>query len=240
MFKKIILSALILTFTISVNSQNKQRIKGNGNIVTQNRTTTTFNGLSVAGSFEVILVKGKEGKIKIEGEENVIPFIETEVEGDLLQIRFVKNTNINTTKKLLITVYFESIEKVSLAGSGNITSNEIIKSKEFSIGLGGSGNIELQINSNEIHTNIGGSGNIELTGTSKELTSSIAGSGSIKAYNLKTNELIANIAGSGSVSATVTSKIKAKIVGSGNVFYTGNPTDIDTKSVGSGSVIEKN
>lgn len=239
MFKKIILTAFILAITFTVNSQNN-RIKGNGNVVTVNRTTSNFDGVAVAGSFDVVLVKGKEGKITIEGEENIIPFIETEIDKDLLKISFKKNTNINTTKKLTITVYFESIEKASLAGSGNITSNETIKSKDFAVAIGGSGNITLKVIANEISANIGGSGNIDLTGTTNEITCSIAGSGSIKAYALNADSLNANIAGSGSVNATVKSKIKAKLVGSGSVYYKGNPSDIDTKSVGSGSVVEKN
>jgi hypothetical protein len=166
MFKKIILATLILTGTFAVNAQNNQKIKGNGKIVTVNRTTSAFDGFAVGGSFDVILIKGKEGKITIEGEENIISYIKTEIEGDLLQIKFKKNTNINTTKRLTITVYFENIEKVSLAGSGNITCDEIIKSKDFAVALGGSGNITLKVNANEINANIGGSGNIELIGTS--------------------------------------------------------------------------
>jgi hypothetical protein len=240
MFKKIILTALILTVTIAVNAQKNERIKGNGKVVTVNRTTSNFDGVAVGGSFDVILVKGKEGKITIEGEENVIPYIETEMEGDLLKIRFKKNTNINTTKKLTVTVYFENIEKVSLAGSGNLTCNETIKSKDFAVALGGSGNITLKVDAKEINSNIAGSGNIELTGTSNEITCSIAGSGSLKSYDLSTDILNTNIAGSGSVKITVKNKIDAKIVGSGSVYYKGNPADIDTKSVGSGSVIDRN
>jgi len=91
-----------------------------------------------------------------------------------------------------------------------------------------------------ISANIGGSGNIKLSGNSNELTCSIAGSGSIKAYELNTNSLNANIAGSGSIRTTVKTKIKAKVVGSGSIYYKGNPTHIDTKSVGSGDVIDRN
>ena len=39
---------------------------------------------------------------------------------------------------------------------------------------------------------------------------------------------------------TVTEKIKASIVGSGSVYYKGNPSNIDNKSVGSGDVVDKN
>lgn len=244
MFKKITLSLILFALTLSLNAQNwwgnGEKIKGNGNVVTVKRTTSDYDGISIGGSFDVILIKGKEGNIKIEGEENIIPFIETEVNYNTLKIKFEKNINIRTTKKLTITVTYEDIEKVSLGGSGNITAEGTIKSSDFSVSLGGSGNITLEVDADEVNSNIGGSGNIRLAGKSNELTCSIAGSGSIKAYDLRTDTLNANIAGSGSIRTTVKTKIKAKVVGSGSIYYKGNPKYIDSKSVGSGDVIDRN
>lgn len=244
MLKKITLSLILFTITLSVNAQswwgNSKKIKGNGNVVTVKRTTSDYDGVSVGGSFDVVLVKGKEGNIIIEGEENIIPYIETEVKGNTLKIKFEKNINVRTTKRLTVTVTYEDIEKVSMGGSGNITSEGTIKSDDFSASLGGSGNITLDVDADEISSNIGGSGNIKLSGSSNEFTCSIAGSGSIKAYDLSTGTLYATIAGSGSIRTTVKTKIKAKVVGSGSVYYKGNPKYVDSKSVGSGDVIDRN
>ncbi|MFY9241411.1 MAG: head GIN domain-containing protein [Polaribacter sp.] len=242
MFKKITLSLLVFAFTLSMNAQdwNSKKIKGNGNVVTVKRTTQVYDGISVGGSFDVILVKGKEGNITIEGEENVIPYIETEVNNNKLQIKYEKNVNINTTKRLTVTVTYEDIDMVSLGGSGNVTSEGTIKSKDFSASLGGSGNIILTVVADEVSANIGGSGNIKLSGSANEITCSIAGSGSIKAFDLTTDSINANIAGSGSINITVKTKIKAKVVGSGSIYYKGNPSTIDSKTVGSGDVIDKN
>jgi hypothetical protein len=244
MFKKIILTTFILTLSISVNAQDwwgsSKKIKGNGNVITVNRMTSDYDGVNISGSFNVILVKGKEGKITIEGEENIIPYIETEVSRNTLQIKYQKNINIRTTKRLTVTVTYKDIDKVTLGGSGNITNKGIIKSRELTVALGGSGNITLTIDADEVHSKIGGSGNIKLSGSSNELNCAIAGSGSIKAYDLSTNTLHASIAGSGSIRTTVKTKIKAKVVGSGSIYYKGKPKYIDSKSVGSGDVIDKN
>ena len=241
MFKKIILTTLVLAFTISVNAQwGSKKVKGNGNVVTVKRTTSDYDAIGVGGSFDVILVKGKEGNITIEGEENIIPYIETEVRGNTLKINYEKNTNIRTTKRLTVTVTYEDIDKVSLGGSGNIENEGTIKSSDLTVSLGGSGNITLNIDADEVSSKIGGSGNIKLAGNSNELSCSIAGSGSIKAYELSTDTLNATIAGSGSIKTTVKTKIKAKVVGSGSIYYKGNPKYVDSKSVGSGDVIDRN
>jgi hypothetical protein len=244
MFKKITLALLLCTISFTLHAQswrgNGKKVKGNGNVVTINRTTSAYDGIKVGGSFNVLLVEGEEGNISIEGEENIIPFIETEVKENTLEIKYQKNTNISTTKRLTVTVTYKDIEKVSLGGSGNITNEGTLKINNLSVSLGGSGNITLNIETKELNTNIGGSGNIELNGTSNELNCSIAGSGSIKAYDLPTNSLTANIAGSGNIRTTVKTKIKAQVVGSGSIYYKGTPKYIDVKSAGSGGIVDKN
>ena len=73
-----------------------------------------------------------------------------------------------------------------------------------------------------------------------EFNGSIAGSGNISAYELISENTNATIAGSGSIKTTVISKIKGKVVGSGNIYYKGTPSETDLKSVGSGEIINKN
>ena len=244
MFKKITLGLIVLLATNSVNAQwwggNGEKIKGNGKVVTVTRTTSDYDGIGVGGSFDVILVQGKEGNITIEGEENIIPYIETEVKGNNLEIKFKKNTNIRTTKRLTVTVPYTDIDKVSLGGSGNISNEGTIKATDLKISLGGSGNISLKVDSDEVKSSIGGSGNIKLNGSTNEFKCSIAGSGSIKAYELTADTLNATIAGSGSISTTVKTKIKANVVGSGSIYYKGNPKYVDSKTVGSGDIVDRN
>ena len=113
MIKKITFGLFVLFISTTVNAQwwgNGKRIKGNGNIVTVKRTTSNYDGIGVGGSFDVKIVKGKEGNITIEGEENIIPYIETEVKGNTLEIKYKKNTNISTTRKLTITVTYSELK----------------------------------------------------------------------------------------------------------------------------------
>ena len=194
----------------------------------------------VGGSFDVVLVKGKEGDITIEGEENIIPYLETEIDGDVLKIGYKRNININTNRKLTVTVSIRKIEAISLGGSGKITAKDPIKTSELSVNLGGSGDIDITIDAKEVRGKIGGSGDIKLTGVATSFSSSIAGSGSIKAYDLTVNTANITIAGSGSVRLTVNDEIQSKIVGSGSVFYKGNPPRINTRAMGSGKVVNKN
>ncbi|MBL4605495.1 MAG: DUF2807 domain-containing protein [Flavobacteriaceae bacterium] len=241
--KKLFITAIVLTMTLSVNAQkwwNNEKVKGNGKVITITRSTGDYDGVSVGGFFDVILVKGKEGKVKIEGEENLMKYIVTEVRRGSLQIKVKKGINLRTTKRLTVTVPIQSIDQVSLGGSGNIKGNVLIKADDFKVSLGGSGNITLEVDATSVKTSIGGSGNIKLSGDANSFKGSIAGSGSIKAYELQVNTVNATIAGSGDIRISVKDEIKSTIAGSGSIYYKGNPPKINTKSVGSGSVRSRN
>lgn len=238
--KKILFLITIFSISLITNAQNNKRIRGNGNVITVKRTTAEYDKIMVGGSFDVVLVKGKEGDITIEGEENIIPYLETEIDGDVLKIGYKRNININTNRKLTVTVSIRKIEAISLGGSGKITAKDPIKTSELSVNLGGSGDIDIAIDAKEVRGKIGGSGDIKLTGVATSFSSSIAGSGSIKAYDLTVNTANITIAGSGSVRLTVNDEIQSKIVGSGSVFYKGNPPRINTRAMGSGKVVDKN
>ncbi|GFD79188.1 DUF2807 domain-containing protein [Tenacibaculum sp. KUL118] len=241
--KKLAILLLSLFFSFQTQAQswwNSKKIKGNGNVTTEIRKIGSFDKVNIGGSFDVYLINGTEGKVTLEGEENILKYIETEVKNGKLNVHFKENTNIKATKKLTVTIPFEKIEAVALGGSGNIIAKKRIKADVISFGLGGSGNIIASVDANTVKTSIGGSGNIKLKGKSDYLKCAIGGSGNIKAYDLKTSSLKASIAGSGDISVTVNNKIKATIVGSGSIYYKGNPSDIDKTSLGSGNVIDRN
>jgi hypothetical protein len=241
--KKLIITCIIFTMSLSVNAQSwwsNKKVRGNGNVTTETRRTSDYESIRVGGNFDVELVKGKEGRITIKGEENLLRYIETEVKRGVLKIKIKKGVNLRMTRKMIVTVPYQDIEKVSLSGSGDLTSNGTIKADVFSLSVAGSGNIKLNVEANSLKSTIAGSGNIKLSGSADVLTCTIAGSGYINAYELKTKTTSAKIAGSGNIKTTVSDEINAKVVGSGSIYYKGNPEKINSKSIGSGDIIDRN
>lgn len=237
MMKKLtsLLVLIILSTQLSAQMHSK-KIKGNGTITTTTRSVANYDKIGVGGSFYVTLVKGKEGNITIKADENLLEYIETEVENGSLKINTKKGYQIQTNKKIEITIPFEEIEAVSLAGSGNINSDATINTNTLKLSLAGSGDLTLKVETESVNTNIAGSGNMNLKGETTNLTCSIAGSGNVNAYDLKSDISTIKIAGSGNANLNAENEIHGSSVGSGNIYYSGNPTIVKVKSVGSGSV----
>ncbi len=234
------LAALCLTFLCAgaANAQwwGEKTIRGNGKITTETRTVGNYDELSVAGSFEVELVLGEEGKITVEADENLMTYIETETEGDKLKIRAQEGIRLKPSRQIRLVVSFESLSKISLAGSGNIQSKNPIKTEKFTANLAGSGKIIVTVAAALVKGKIAGSGIIQLDGKADELNGDIAGSGDIAAFDLKADTVTVSIAGSGKAQVFCKEMLKTRITGSGDVIYKGAPRQEDSKVIGSGKI----
>ena len=90
--------------------------------------------------------------------------------------------------------------------------------------------------SKTLESTIAGSGDIELNGSTTDLNTKIAGSGDFDGKSLRSTNVNAKISGSGSANLVCNGELIARISGSGDVKYSGKPTNKDTKVSGSGSV----
>lgn len=236
--KTFITTVLIALIAINTNAFSK-KIKGNGNVITENRTTESYDEISVGGSFEVELISGKEGNITIEIEENLAEYLITEVKKGELKVHWKKGINVSTNKTIRITIPFEEIEGVSLAGSGRLFSKATISAENLSLSMAGSGDMELTIDTQDLKTSLAGSGSMNLEGSADSMESSLAGSGDLAGFGLVVGNTAISLAGSGTVKATINGTLNVAIAGSGDIYYKGNPKTETIKVSGSGSVTKK-
>ena len=236
---KLFISCSLLLTTISYGQwSSNQKIKGNGKVISEKRTTASYDGIAITGFFDVELVSGKEGNITIKGEENFLPYIKVEVVDKVLKISTEKNKYISTSKgsEIVIVVPFESIDQVSLTGSGDVVTKNSIKSKSFSAKLIGSGDMNLNVESNDFDVNLSGSGDMVLTGKTENFNSNLNGSGDIDAGDLKAKNAKITVSGSGDSKVFCSESLYARVSGSGDIEYIGDPKKKDTKVNGSGAI----
>jgi len=229
-------AALLFILTLSFGCSYAQKVKGNGKSINKSRNVGSFDGVGVAGSFDVFLVEGNEGKLDITVEENLEPYLITEVKNGNLKIKWKSGMNIRTSSKTTITVHFKNISSLAMAGSGDIVGKDKIKSNSLDLAIAGSGDIEVDMAVGRLETAISGSGDMELSGTATEFEAAVSGSGDIEAYDLKVEKAELRISGSGSIGANVEKEITARVSGSGDIKYKGQPRIEDIKVSGSGNV----
>jgi len=238
MKNKIVLIAALLSFTFSQAQWGNKKLKGNGNVTTETRSTSDYDAINCAGSFDYILVAGTEGKITLEGESNLLAYVITEVKNGKLIIKTEKGKNLDPSnnKTIKITIPFKEIDYVSLSGSGDLWNKDKITSNNLEVSLSGSGDIILDVQTKDLTGKVTGSGDITLKGSTTNLKADVTGSGDFHGFDLKSVNTDVSVTGSGDAEVVCTGVFRARVTGSGDIEYRGNPSKEDTKVSGSGSI----
>jgi len=232
-------------------------VDGNGDLRVDNRTLEGFEDIEINGDFEVEIDTGDTWGVRIESDENLIDLIVTHVSGNRLIIETRDGICIRPTRPIEIIISVQTVSEITLNGSGYVYSYAL-ENESLILNLAGSGQIEIDnavcttahvglegsglINCNliteSLEAQLEGSGEIKLRGECTTSDQNIIGSGKIKSSELESEECTVRISGSGIADVHVNNTLDVTIIGSGTVYYTGDPT-IETYISGSGQVIER-
>lgn len=212
-------------------------VEGNGSVVSQEIDLDNFEGIHLKIFAEVYIKQGPTQKVVAESHQNIIDLIERDVRNRVWEIETSRCTRDIARLKLFITL--PNIDQLSISGSGDIISENILVAGQMDISLSGSGNIDAGVDVEDLYTRVSGSGDVFLEGTAGFHEINISGSGDISSFKLLTDKTDVQISGSGDADVHAAGSLKVKISGSGDVRYKGNPS-LDVQISGSGSVVDAN
>ena len=226
---------LVLTTILTLASCHFER--GSGNIISENRKLADFKEITVGSSFDVEVKMGATTDVRVEADDNVIKYIETEVSGNTLKIGFKSNHGFsNTHLKVFITTPELTSVKTSASASVNVegvlTSSEKLKFKASS-----SSDINADVDAPEVEAEASSSGTIKLSGKTKTFTAAVSSSGDILASDLMSENTKASASSSGTAKVHASVTLDAKASSSGDIVYHGGATV--SKSESSSGSVEK-
>lgn len=213
-------------------------IRGNGLEESELRYTSSFTRVKSSGPFDVHISDSDTYEVSVNAENNILPYIETEVSGNTLKIDIRGCHIVQNTLPVEVFISTPVLEGVRLSGSGSVTTG-FFTSPEFDMGISGSGTIEAALDCHQFTSTVSGSGSAFVSGFADYADITISGSGRVDAYDLLIQSCDALISGSGDIFVYVEKTLDATISGSGSIFYIGNP-EINQHISGSGNIINDN
>ncbi len=216
--KNILIILAWLAVGIHPSFGGEEKIKGNGNVVKNERSLTPFSKIATAGSIDLVIAQDGTEKVVVETDENIQDAVITEVEDGSLNIHIKDHVRINSTR-LVVFVHCKKLEAISSGGSGDIKTETALRSDELKLSHGGSGNFVLDLDVKKMKLSTAGSGDFDLKGSVGDLVISMAGSGDIDARSLDCEQAKISSAGSGDVHLKKGTAAKVSSVGSGDVSY---------------------
>ena len=208
--------------------------KGNGDIVIEKRSVGDFDGLRIAGNFEVILEESDQPNVQINTDENLLDYIDTEVRAGILNV--TQEKKLISKSKIRIIVNYEELNNIRAMGAALIKNEDYLISEDLEIGMEGAGAIDLKIISDRLMVELSGAGVISLAGEVQEQELNLMGAGKLEAFDLDSKECDVSVGGLGGAEIYVTEKLNATIEGVGSIRYDGQPEDINTEVKGLGRI----
>ena len=141
-------------------------IKGNGVATTETRNISGYTSLACGGPMKVEIEYGSSNTIKVEGDENILPYIETYVKDGELTIKVKERTSVKPQVPLRVHVSMTTINSLAQSGSGEIKGNGNFTSTQITaIAISGSGAINLKFNTfSGMSISMSGSGSVNMEG----------------------------------------------------------------------------
>jgi hypothetical protein len=194
-----------------------EHVSGSGNVRTERRDATGFNNVEVSGIFQVEIVAGKEYSVEVQADDNIVPLIRTDVEGDTLEIRL--DQKVSTHNEMIVRITAPNIEKVQTSGASKLSASGI-SNDEFSL-------------------DTSGASKIALAGTTQHLNIDVSGASNIDAEALNAIRADIDASGASKIAVSVSGELHSSASGASRIVYTGDPKTIDNHQSGAGSVSRK-
>jgi len=207
-----------------------------------------FQSIYVNSNYTVYLKQSNKQEVKVEALTEIYSLTEIKVENGILLINVerkpdspnksiwskIDDIKLNPTMKVYVSV--KNVNELQVNGGGKIISENSIASDNLTLGVSGSGTLDLDIKGKTIKTESSGSGSIILKGYASNNDILMSGSGNLNAFNLELETAKIKVSGSGLAELSVSSSLDASVLGTGSVKHKGNTKTVTKKQFGAGLV----
>jgi hypothetical protein len=210
--------------------------RGSGVERAEIREVEKFTGIDVGGAFNVEVTCGKETKIEVLADDNLLEDIGTSVRGSTLYIE--TKQNISPRTKIRIHITTPNVDDVQSSGASDIVLNNVSNEK-LHIETSGAGSVKASVKTDKLSVETSGAGNVVLSGNAETFSIETSGAADVKARDLKTKNARIDVSGAGDVELSVSNELNVTVSGAGDIRYYGSPKTVSKEVSGAGSVTKK-
>ena len=224
--KVMVLAAVLLISLVSLTSVSCIRIvglKGSGNVVSEERSVSGFNAVTISSGMNLYLNQGDTEYCKVEAEDNIISQIVTEVKNGTLVIEY-KNFlgGINTRKPVNVYITAKNLNEVS-ASSGSEVKSEVINSDALKISMGSGSIGEFIVKVQDLVVALSSGSQIMISGETQSQDVDLSSGVTYNAEDLASNDAKIDVSSGAQASISVSDTLDVNISSGGSVEYSGSP-----------------
>jgi hypothetical protein len=223
------------------NKENGVCFSSTGPTVFQERFVAGFDSIIITDHVNVIILQDSIDRVIVESGQNILSGIITTVTGRELHIGNANQCNWlrSYSKPINVWLHVRNLMKIHYESSGNISSPDTLRFQSLKIDLwGGCGEINLLVNLKECsviqHL---GTATIRMTGVCGASNVYSGDFGLLRLDGMKSVYTYVKSSGSNDCYVNARLRLEATITSIGNIYFSGDPSEISEKRSGEGQLI---
>ena len=210
--------------------------RGSGKVVSEEREIGHVTEVDLQSFGSVHIELGERESLRIEAEDNLLRYIETEVSGSRLEIKHRRGTRLLNKMPIDYFLTVRELDEVSVSGAGNVDVAGV-STDRFRVKLSGAGNVQVEaLEADSLQVTISGAGGLAIQeGEVQAQEVVISGAGDYNARGMDSRECVVRLSGMGSATVFARERLDVTISGAGSVRYVGDP-EVEQQVSGVGRV----
>jgi Putative auto-transporter adhesin, head GIN domain len=218
-------------------------IVGSGVSKEESRPVDAFHALDAGSTLQVnvSVTPGEKPSLKITGDDNLVPLIESVVSDGTLILRLKDNSSISPKLPLLAEVVVSELGGVEASGAASVKIKGVVKAYSFRASASGAAQVSVEgVEAlEEAAASAEGASQVVLTGYSAILKVAASGASQVKAEGLKVEEAHVSISGASGVELRVNKSVAGDVSGASHLDLYGSPAKQSVTTSGASQVTEK-
>lgn len=158
--------------------------------IKENHTVSGFTGIDASSAFDITVTKGDIETFAIEADDEVMPYVRSEIKNGVLRLYLDKR--VDNIKTLKATVMMKNLDNVSLSGFCQLTANDLFTPNSFTGNCSGASCMNVNVNTGLLNIKANGTSKIKIKanvigGTKMNISGASDIQGELNANNVKVN-----------------------------------------------------
>jgi hypothetical protein len=190
--------------------------RGSGTRGSEDRDVPAFQGVDVGGVFTLEASEGTPAAVRIEGDVNLLPYVETTVEGGILYVK--TSRRIAPQMPLVVRVTTPELREVDVGGAADAT---IATAQP---------RFELEVS---------GASEVAVRGSTEHFELDVSGASNVDAKALTSRHVEADVSGASQAHVTATHSLDAEASGASTITYGGGAPEVKRDASGASKIVAR-
>ncbi len=234
-----IVTSLLLVASWAASGCGANLVVGSGRIVEESRTIGAFSKVEVSDGLRLIVETGPAAPLVIEGDDNLLPLIVTEVRGDTLVVEVPPGTSLQTSHGIRARATSEGLIAANMSGGSLLRAAEL-RGDDLTVDASGGSVVELTdvVAGRSLKISSSGGSTLSVAGVAPEMELNGSGGTVFRAEALAVGGLKVNLSGGSVAKVKVDGRVDGALSG-GSILTVLGDTTIGAVEQTGGSKVEE-